>query len=64
MGFRLPQALAGSDNEVELNEDGARRVLELIAGTTMAAAIVAAAGYAWSRLADVAGAESNVGDLY
>lgn len=64
MGFRIPQALAGSDNEVGMDEDGARTVFELIGGTALGAGILAAGAVIYRRIADVAGTEQNVSDLY
>lgn len=64
MGFQIPAALAGDNNEVELNEEGARTVIRLIGGTALGAGILAAGAYAYRRAASVAGAEQNVGDLY
>ena len=64
MGARIPQALAGSDNEVEMDEDGARTVVELIAGTTLAAGIVAAGGLLFGRVQEIIGQNQNISDLY
>jgi hypothetical protein len=64
VGFRVPEALAGDDNEVSLDQSGAQKVFEMITGTTLAVGIVAAAGYLYQRIAKAAGAEDNVEDLY
>ncbi len=64
MGFKIPSALAGDDNEVELNEEGARRVVQLIGGTAVGAGILAIGGYIFKRASSVAGANSDLGDLY
>lgn len=64
MGFTVPQALAGSDNEVELNEEGARRVIRLVGGTALGAGILAAGAYVYQWFAGIAGAEKQVGELY
>ena len=64
MGFKIPSALAGDDNEIEMDEDGARTVLELIAGTAIGAAILAGGAMLYRKGADVVGANKNVGDLY
>jgi len=64
MGFRIPQALAGDDNEIEMDEDGARRVVELIAGTAVGAGILAIGGYLFSRGQEIAGTNQNISDLY
>lgn len=64
MGFTVPQALAGEDNEVELNEEGARRVLRLVGGTALGAAILAAGAFFYRKGAGMVDAEQNVGDLY
>jgi hypothetical protein len=64
MGFRLPTALAGDDNEVELNEDGARTVIELVTGTALGAVILGAGFYLYQRLTSLAGSGDPMGDLY
>lgn len=64
MGFRVPQALAGSDNEIEANEDGMRKVLELVAGTALGAGILAGGAIIYQRFASVAGTNQNVTDMY
>lgn len=64
MGFKLPSALAGDDNEVELDEDGARTVIQLILGTGVGAGILALGGYMYRRAASVAGANKRISDLY
>lgn len=64
MAFRIPQALAGTDNEVSVDEDGARTVAELVAGTALAAAILAGGGMVYQKFANVVGTESQVSDLY
>lgn len=64
MGFRIPSALAGDDNEVEMDEDGARKVLELVAGTALGAGILAIGGYLYQRAANVAGSNNEVSDFY
>mgnify|MGYP006876402930 CR=1 FL=1 len=64
MGFRIPSALAGEDNEVELDEDGARTILELVAGTAIGAGILALGGYLFNRAQNVAGTDSGISDLY
>lgn len=64
MGFRVPTALAGEDNEVEMDGDGARKVLELIAGTGLAAGIVTAGVFLFNRASNVAGSDQQVQDLY
>jgi len=62
MGFELPPALAGDDNEVELDQDGLIKVLRLTGGVAIAGGIVAAGLYVKDRLARTAGAdqESNM----
>jgi len=60
----LPAALAGDDNEINADEDGARRVAMLIGGTALGAGIIAAGGMVYQRAADVLGTEQNVSDLY
>lgn len=64
MGFTVPQALAGEDNEVELNEEGARRVIRLVGGTALGAAILAVGAFLYRKGAGMVDAEQNVGDLY
>jgi len=64
MGFRVPQALAGSDNEIEMDEDGARTVLEMVAGTALGAGILAGGAIVYRKFANVAGTNKNVSDLY
>jgi hypothetical protein len=64
MGFRVPSALAGDDNEVEMDEEGARTVLEMTAGTALGAGILAGGAMLYRRLADVAGTNKNVTELY
>ncbi len=64
VGFRVPQALAGDDNEVEADEEGMRKVLEMIAGTALGAGILASAAYVYQYLAGIAGAKKQIGDLY
>ncbi len=64
MGFRIPSALAGDDNEIEMNEDGARRVVQLIGGTAVGAIILAIGGYAANRVLNAAGTQKQVSDLY
>jgi len=64
MGFRIPSALAGDDNEVEMDEDGARKVLEMVAGTALGAGILAGGALIYRRIASVAGTNQNVTDLY
>jgi hypothetical protein len=64
MGFRIPSALAGEDNEVELDTDGAQRVLELVAGTALGAGILAGGAMLYRRAAGAVGGEQNVTDLY
>lgn len=64
MGFKLPSALAGDDNEVEMNEEGARRVVQLIGGTAVGAMILALGAYLANRALNVAGSQKNVNDFY
>lgn len=64
MGFRIPSALAGDENEVEVNEEGARAVLEMIAGTALGAMILAGGAMVYRRFASVIGTNQNVSDLY
>lgn len=65
MQFRIPEALAGSDNEVEMDGRGARKVIELVAGTAVGAGIIAAGAYLYKRAAERVGAqESPMEGLY
>lgn len=63
MGFRLPSALAGDDNEVTMDEEGARTVAELIAGVAGGLGIVTAGVMIYRKFANMAG-QDNLGDLY
>lgn len=64
MGFKLPSALAGDDGEVEMDEEGAREVLRLIGGTALGAGILAVGGMIFNRVSNLAGTNSDLGDLY
>lgn len=64
MGFRVPSALAGEDNEVEMSGDGLRRVAELVAGTALGAGILAVGAFLYRKAASSVGGEQNLGDLY
>lgn len=64
MGPEIPSALAGSKGEIELNEDGARRVVQLITGTAIGAGILAAGAMLYRKVAGIVGANKNVGELY
>lgn len=64
MGFKIPAALAGDDNEVEMDEDGARRVIQLIGGTFLGGIIIAAGGYLANRALSAAGSNKNAADFY
>jgi len=47
-----------------MNEDGARRVVQLIGGTAVGAIILAIGGYAANRVLNAAGTQKQVSDLY
>lgn len=64
MGPRLPEALAGSDNQVEASEEGMRKVLELIAGTSLAAAIVAAGVFLFNKANEAVNSGKQMQDFY
>lgn len=65
VGFTLPSALAGSDNEVELNSDGAMTVAKLVGGVAAAVGIFAAGVHLARSGAQAIGADNPVpGDLY
>lgn len=56
----LPSALAGDDNEISADAEGAQRVVMLIAGTAVGAVIIATGQYLFSRMKEVAtGMNSN-----
>lgn len=62
MDFRIPDAI--SDDDVGMDGDGLRKVAEMIAGTALGAGILAAGAYLYRRLAQTAGGEQNLSDLY
>jgi len=62
MGFRIPDAI--DDDDIQMNQDGARRVAELVAGTALGAGILAAGAVIYRRTAGAVGAKKNVSDLY
>lgn len=63
---RLPEALAGKDNEVEANEDGLRKVVELVTGVGLAAGIATAGLMAWNYIETniLDAGDQSMGDLY
>lgn len=63
MGFELPPALAGDDNEVELDQDGVMKILRLTGGVAIAGMAVGAGLWLKDRIAETAGADeaSNIG---
>jgi hypothetical protein len=64
MGFQLPSALAGDNDEVELNEEGARRVIRLIGGTALGAMILGAGGMLYNKISSRFTDNNQLGDLY
>lgn len=64
VGFQLPEALAGKNSEVTFDEEGARRVVELVGGVAGGLGILAVGAYIYRYVAGIAGAKQNVGDLY
>lgn len=63
MGFRLPSALAGNDNEVSLDGDGARTVAEHVGGVVAGLSILTAGVLIYRRATEAAG-QNSLGDLY
>lgn len=62
---RLPEALAGSDNEVEADSDGLRKVIELVTGVSIAAGIVAVGVMAWNYVEEnILDINNQTGGLY
>lgn len=59
MGVTLPPALAGSDNEVKANSDGARKTGRLIGGVTLMLGIGAAGSWLFKQITDATGTGQN-----
>jgi hypothetical protein len=64
MGPRIPSALAGEDNEVTADQEGLRKVLELVSGAALGAGILAGGAMLYRQVASAAGANESVTDLY
>lgn len=63
--FTLPQALAGSNNEVPLNQKGAWRVVRLVGGVAGAVGILAAGVHVARSGASALGVSEDITeDLY
>jgi len=58
-GFTLPPAIAGNDNEITPDADGARNFVSVTGGLAALALAATAAGYAANRAMSVAGVDEE-----
>lgn len=57
MGFTLPPAIAGEDNEVSADQEGVMKILRITGGIGIAAMAVGAGLWLKNKVASAAGAE-------